>query len=485
MGDIYRVNSYNEALELAKSFQISGKYNLFRGQARDWEVIPSIGRVARKKYPIVTEKIIRFNTYFKTEESLKKYASCIDTIFTIAQHYGLPTNYIDFTSDVDVAFFFAMNSKKNRINEDCSIICLNDEDFRECVEMFRFVFERNNVHPPYIFKAEIDNLWRLDAQKGCCLFTPYVNIETFYDFDRILFPFNSSSTKLLEADIYPIHKSELELLLDLYFETERIINNQDRFKKIFNSSDIVFNWVELNNEPNYDLLKNKEIHSSWSSDEYTKWFFPLTESWSELSSVESIELTLPKTKENDQYKKNIQQEISKQFAHLKVQKSNPLSFVLLDEFIRSTNNLKKAAKMCSILWNGTRNLPLTINEIIDILASYLNEIIHEKKDNEKGKLITIEIQNLYGVTSKCQVNPINIVDAFRDDIDKIIIDDIPRPIPCELLLDIPVPQYIFDFSKLTNLFKTELIVSQALHSTEKEYPVIYFSPSQIKILGYA
>ena len=30
MGDSYRVNSYNEALELAKSFQISGKYNLFR-----------------------------------------------------------------------------------------------------------------------------------------------------------------------------------------------------------------------------------------------------------------------------------------------------------------------------------------------------------------------------------------------------------------------------------------------------------------------
>ncbi len=485
MGESYRVNSYYEARELAKSFQASGKYNLFRGQAKNWKVIPSIGRVANKEYPKVKEKIERFYDYFKTEESLAKYASCIDTIFSIAQHYGLPTYYIDFTSDVDVTFFFAMNSKENKINEDCSIVCLNEEDFCECVEMFKYIFEKENVHPPFILKAEVDNLWRLEAQKGCFIFTPEINIENFYDFDRILFPFNPAIGKLKEEDIYPIHKSELEILLDHYFETERRINNQEKFVELFNSNDITFNSVELDDEPNYSLLKLKEIHSSWSSVEYTKWFFPLTESWFELDTVKCIELTLPKIKKDTQTESVIADELSTQFALLKIQKSTPLSFIVFPGSVKSKKKSKDIANMCSILWNGTRNLPITIDEIVDILASYLSEIIRNKKDIQKNELITIEMQNLYGVTSRCQVNPINILRAFRTDIDKIIVDYLPRPIPSELLLHIPVPQYIFDFKKLTDLFKTELIVSQAIHNTENKYPVIYFSPSQIKILGYA
>ena len=60
-----------------------------------------------------------------------------------------------------------------------------------------------------------------------------------------------------------------------------------------------------------------------------------------------------------------------------------------------------------------------------------------------------------------------------------------RPIPSEILLHINTPRYIFDFSKLLDLFKKELIAYQVLENSENNNPVIFFSPSQLRTIGYA
>ena len=87
--------------------------------------------------------------------------------------------------------------------------------------------------------------------------------------------------------------------------------------------------------------------------------------------------------------------------------------------------------------------------------------------------------------TRCKVSPSSITSAFRDDINDLILDMMPRPIPSELLLHINKPRYVFDFYKLLNLFKTEMIAYQVLENSENSNPVVFFTPSQIKTIGYA
>lgn len=61
----------------------------------------------------------------------------------------------------------------------------------------------------------------------------------------------------------------------------------------------------------------------------------------------------------------------------------------------------------------------------------------------------------------------------------------PRPIPSELLLHTNKPSYVFDFEKLLNLFKTEMVAYQVLDNSKNDKPVVFYTPAQIKILGYA
>jgi len=54
-----------------------------------------------------------------------------------------------------------------------------------------------------------------------------------------------------------------------------------------------------------------------------------------------------------------------------------------------------------------------------------------------------------------------------------------------LLQRINDPRSIFDFNKLVKLFKEELIAYQVLFNSREENPVIFYSPTQISVLGYA
>lgn len=55
----------------------------------------------------------------------------------------------------------------------------------------------------------------------------------------------------------------------------------------------------------------------------------------------------------------------------------------------------------------------------------------------------------------------------------------------EILMRINAANIMFDFDKLVQLFKEELIVYQVWYNSENDNPVIFYSPAQISILGYA
>lgn len=105
----YYASSVPEYLEIVKEI---GYPLLYRGQAKDWPLLPSI---ARKRDPLaaepirlealVIEKLKQFcYPYFHNKISKES-----DWILH-AQHYGLPTRLLDFTTNPLKALFFATES---------------------------------------------------------------------------------------------------------------------------------------------------------------------------------------------------------------------------------------------------------------------------------------------------------------------------------------------------------------------------------------
>jgi hypothetical protein len=119
-----------------------------------------------------------------------------------------------------MAGFFACDLDDLVPGEPSCIVCLNTADL---VDFWHNMPAK--WRPPECLRIDVSNLWRLQAKKGVFLFCPYTNIEEIYDFDRIIFPASVQATQTMRDRVYPVRKSQLEILLDQYFMNERLIEN--------------------------------------------------------------------------------------------------------------------------------------------------------------------------------------------------------------------------------------------------------------------
>ncbi|GGF04083.1 FRG domain-containing protein [Chishuiella changwenlii] len=489
MGEVHKVKSLEEAINLAQKFKKSGKYNLFRGQAQNWNVIPSGARLNEKQFKEGLEKLKRLYEFFETSENLIKYQSDIDWFFAVAQHYGLPTNYIDFTTDLEVAAFFATNSKSNEVGKESVIICLNESDFTRFIDFTKSLYVKDKVIPPYLCKIDVHNLWRLQAQQGLFLFTPYSNIESYYDFDRIIFPFEKPYKKIHKNDIYPLHKSELEIHLDYYFNNEESLIGKKRFENFIKETNIPVHTFPATKVEKF--LRINKIHKSWQSENFSKWSFSFTENWESLGNQYLITLKLPtKSKSYEEFSKSTLEEFEKNDQFIK--RNQKLIFTInLNGNDKSLNKLSKRIEMsCTRIWDGTRNLPFTNFEIYKIINDYVffeyyEFVFKEVFSFNNEELIVLELTNKYNSITRCYARKSKIEETFRDDIEYILIENYYKNITSLVLLDVNIPQLIFDFEKLLTLFKEEMIAYQVVYNSEKLNPVIFYSPTELNILGYS
>lgn len=489
MHRIYTTNNLDEAIELATKFQQEGKYNLFRGQAQDWPMIPSMGRVNKSEVKEIQEKITRLAYFFECEPTLNKYKNDVDWFFAVAQHYGLPTMYIDFSTSVEVSAYFATNSKSNKVGTNAVIICLNETVFNNYIESILSIFTDRKVIPPYLVNVNVENLWRLQAQKGRFLFTPFNNLESIYPFfDRIVFPFTYSFTKIVTEDIYPTAKSELEIMLDHYFDSEVRIIGQKRFDKLKEEVDVLVTEYPA---PNIEKsLKQNMPHSSWTLESNKIWNFQLSEEWQVSESRTSVDLICNRYSNFNSGVINIFEQITQLFEEGKLIRNNPSNFNVTVLTRISRKNRNTLVRSCNRIWSGTRNLPFSNEEIALIMSTYINLELLDFKSKDTfsisgEKLVVLELTNEYGSITRAYASPSKIISSFREDISEIVIDDLlPIKTP-EVLLYVNKPSIIFDFDKLLGLFKEEIIAYQVLYNSEKDNPVIFYSPKQVSVLGYA
>lgn len=487
MRENYHAANLDEALALAIDFKKSGKYNLFRGQAQNWPVVTTAGRLSQEDYKKETETIRSLHDFFSTHDPLKKYVNDVDWFYAVAQHYSVPTNYLDFTEDPKVAAYFATHSTSNQIGKESIIICLDQVDFENFLNKTSQLY-RNAKIPPHLLSIDVDNLWRLQAQSGRFLYTPYGSIEQYYDFDRIFFPFTEPYQGIKTDEIYPERKSELEILLDQFFNAIERRQKQadfDRMAEQIHMPRVI--WPSIVVE---DSLKSTDVHISWQSPEYSQWNYQVIERWGKLQGIINLHLNLEINSSKISQQINLLYDtIVKQFRELHINRTSNLTVTLSADFDLQADLYNKIVNSCIRIWDGCRNLPYTLEEIALIVSKY---ICLELNDTLKGSLvhiteepmIALEMTNTFGSKTRSFASESKIVSAFRDDLREVLSGDSSNQIDSSLLMLINKPRFLFDFKKLVSLFKDELVSYQVWYNSENSNPVIFYTPSQIDILGY-
>jgi hypothetical protein len=256
--ETYRAADVHEAIEPARTLRLEKGYDLFRGQLRaEWPPYTSLTRLQLREptsLQIAQEALHRSWQWLRQTPGLQEIREDVDATFAVAQHYGIPTHYLDFTTDPSIAGFFASDSDVVPSGIDSRIFCVNSAHLMHVWTAVREVrIESGGQFPELeIVRPTVPNLWRMQAQRGVFLYAP-TNWDHIYAMDRSVFPFTGYPSEPTEQDVYPARKSQLEILLDQYFDNERKLAAAPLFRKSFEEARRVdpehTAWVETSRPP--------------------------------------------------------------------------------------------------------------------------------------------------------------------------------------------------------------------------------------------
>ncbi len=199
--DIY-VENAQQALEVCRSLLRKREASLFRGQTCDWPVLlPSLLRPNTDRANSEA-KLRDFLEWATSVPQMAIYRESESALTAIAQHYGVPTRYLDLTTSPEVAILFAKQTGERASRNAQSVVY--------CFSETEFSYSRS----VNIVRIDVANLWRLQAQQGLFL--------EFFDDDaksvrgralRIHFP-PEQITAEETLQLYPARKSALESVID-------------------------------------------------------------------------------------------------------------------------------------------------------------------------------------------------------------------------------------------------------------------------------
>ena len=496
MPETFRVRNVDEAIELSSKFRREGRYDWFRGQVNaEWKPYPSLMRRELHEPGAIIQpqmRLMRFMNWLIETPGLEPLARDADVIMAIAQHHGIPTHYLDFTTDPAVAGFFAADAKSlDGIPESC-IFCLDSKD------LIRFWTVLRDVVPevPEIALAmpDVSNLWRLQAQRGVFLFAP-TNWDLHYPMDRIVFPPTGYPAYPTQKDIYPDGKSQLELLLDHFFDNEQKLESAQEFSVFFEEMKKTNQNVSHNTmtapahryHPEYIAGGKLEPHSSWDA----------IEAW----------LTVPEEIHGDVWRREERFKVSLGLGPLEAGRrfrNGVLTLLERRKEIRhhliawqldveaATEPRPSLVRGLSVLWDGLRRLPISESLLADALGNWVAlyaagfDTVFDGGSAERifaglfGEAIHLEVAAPDGASSRGYMTTASVREAFRSDLSQVLTEDARKKAESlHLLLQmISSPQRLFEFPKLIGPWVTHFIPSQMVRSAPH-----FFSPARLDALG--
>jgi FRG domain len=488
-----KVSTMTEALHLAKETLSRRPRTYFRGQRQNWPVRSTLERLDEIGRQEAIRKLAHFSDWIATIPELSEFSRDQDSVIGVAQHYGIPTTFVDFSKSPEVACYFATEAFDVSSNDQEAYILVLDVD--EYYEFWSRLPQR--YKPPQLIEVEIANLWRLEAQQGLFLECHTGNIEKVFDLDRIVFPAHTALGLLAREMIYPTRKSSLELRLDQFFFVDTLRANEQTavFKEFTHSSSMV-EFTPSKIDP--DLFPSGlPVHHSWTGQSYIQWKAKNLETFERISEYEytsiAIQLAIA-----DLSRLQLALAIAKSIEKVP---DNKLRFIHFEVICEGASNdastlLREISDQLAELWDGLRQTPAPVYLIafaaallvighlrIDArspafrsrdLKTAINDLVPNPKE--------LELATQGDAYSRCIGSLSWLYKCVRGDLAEFIAERYRSDLhenPIGLLFGVPDPQRLFDFSEFSVQFIADCVPTQFLLNRSG----VVFSPGQLVSFG--
>jgi len=493
---LHRVKNVSEAVALAEEFKRNGTHDWFRGQVSNWPLKSSYVRLKEEQLDETMQKLGRFEHWAKQTPGLESLAGHVDSLVAVAQHYGLPTNFVDFTTEPEVAGFFASHGKPTQGMDSC-IMCLDTKDLKD----FWSRMMPPQYRPPEFITLEVANLWRLEAQHGTFLFCPYNNFEAIYDLDRIIFPYTGTVSKPGVEEMYPKRKSNLEILLDQYFMNEKLLEGERTLQTLefFRNAHRVA-APEHRCDP--ELVAGGHIprDASWDAVKLDAWLTPRTEKLAAAVTEEKWDVVVNADKGPRGLAGEISDYVARRLRDDAGARGKLIRFMFRsgDAALESALNNYALPSSVQRLWDGLRTLPYDDEDIAagvgNCVALYMcgRNALSESHDFWRaaasacfGDAMEVEFGSDDGSYSRAYVSESGLLGAVRDDIADFLSPEWRDALVGNmtgLLQAVQSPERLFVFERLCKVFAREVAASQVL-MRQDEHSAAFFSPARLEAIG--
>lgn len=494
-GIVTRVPSAEAALELARQWRAQGRADWFRGQVCTWPPQSSLARWRQELFLGTTwsssPALNRFSAWARNLPEMSLIADDDFKLAAVAQHFGIPTDLIDFSVSPDVAALFSRDRPGDATyaSDEACIYCLNMDAMYDWFKSIpREEAEKLQLYPVTV---DLPELHRLSAQEGLFMHAS-TNWYELFEPDCIIFPRGPVLTPLERLSIYP-PTSKLEEDLQAFAHANgayEVAEFSERLRKgsvihLKPSQGLRDSCFAVVPSPRADWPSKQNL---WASGTYAPRAAPVVIKWPSQKTKmgnamlamglrHQLEETLKRN--TKMWRDPIRFEISGTPGLLEISEAAGVS----DAATRAWNGMagfpysddQRLACFERIVLLGSASVGSWNSEINDKLVRMLSE---SPDDLDRWVLIHLAAHN--GASSKALVCFSDLVGSLRKDMDGFLSQEgraLVERDPVEFIRRVREPALIMDFRRLVDCFVQDVVPTQALLQ-RTDLPVM-FSPAQV------